>query len=93
MTAHLASEQAELTGQILLHYEVRRLLAQGRSSLVFLGKDTRNGKIVALKVLGSEYARIEEEVQRFIRGWNRPTSSVIPTSCGSTRRRKGDGSH
>jgi len=67
LTPDTASELAELTGETLLHYEVGRLLAQGRSSLVFLGKDTRNGKPVALKVLGSEYARIEEEVQRFIR--------------------------
>jgi serine/threonine-protein kinase len=43
------------------------VLAKGESSLLFKGKDTRDGKEVVLKVLAPEYARIDDEVQRFIR--------------------------
>jgi serine/threonine protein kinase len=67
MTPETASELADLTGRHFTHYEVGPLLAQGQTGVIFKGVDTRNGKAVALKVLGKEYSRNDEEVQRFIR--------------------------
>jgi serine/threonine protein kinase len=57
----------ELVGTSLGPYEVGPVLARSRSGLVFRGRDTRDGKAVALKVLGPEFASDEEDLQRFIR--------------------------
>ncbi|HWE40498.1 MAG TPA: FHA domain-containing serine/threonine-protein kinase [Isosphaeraceae bacterium] len=57
----------DLVGTTLAYYEVGPVLAKSRSGLVFRGRDTRDGKAVALKVLGPEFASDEEDLQRFIR--------------------------
>lgn len=57
----------DLVGKTLGYYEVGPVLAKSRSGLVFRGRDTRDGKAVALKVLGPEFASDEEDLQRFIR--------------------------
>jgi serine/threonine protein kinase len=56
-----------LVGQTLSHYSVETLLARGASGAVFRAKDNEDGKTVALKVLQPEFAKNEEEMQRFIR--------------------------
>jgi serine/threonine-protein kinase len=66
--AAAASRLEELTGKTLSHYEVGDLLAKGTSGLVFGARDTKEDRVVALKVLWPEFSRNEEEVQRFIRG-------------------------
>jgi serine/threonine protein kinase len=58
----------ELTGKKLSHYEVGEVLAKGTSGLVFGARDTKEDRVVALKVLWPEFSKNEEEVQRFIRG-------------------------
>jgi serine/threonine protein kinase len=57
----------ELTGKTLSHYEVGDVLAKGTSGLVFGARDTKEDRVVALKVLWPEFSKNEEEVQRFIR--------------------------
>jgi hypothetical protein len=56
-----------LVGTALSHYEILAPLAKGRSGAVYKARDTRDGKPIALKVLGPEYAGDEEEFQRFTR--------------------------
>jgi serine/threonine protein kinase len=58
---------AGLVGQTLSHYAIESLIAKGASGAVYLAKDLETGKAVAFKVLHPEFARQEEEMQRFIR--------------------------
>lgn len=60
-------ELCELTGQMLSRYAIGPMVGQGRSSVVFLAKDTDSNQAVALKVLLPDFSKDEEEVQRFIR--------------------------
>jgi serine/threonine protein kinase len=59
---------ADLAGKTLGHYEVGTVVAKGRSGIIFKAKDTRDDKVVALKVLLPEFSKNEEEMQRFVRG-------------------------
>jgi serine/threonine protein kinase len=57
----------ELTGKTLSHYVLGPLLARGTVGLIFRARDTQNNRDVAVKVLGPEFVRNDEEVQRFVR--------------------------
>jgi serine/threonine-protein kinase len=57
----------ELPGTILAHYRVGPVLAKGQSGLVFRAEDLKHNRDVALKVLWPEFAKNDEDVQRFIR--------------------------
>jgi serine/threonine protein kinase len=57
----------ELTGKTLSHYDVGQVLAKGQSGIVFGARDTKEDRVVALKVLWPEFSRNEDEMQRFIR--------------------------
>jgi hypothetical protein len=57
----------ELIGKTLSRYEVGEEIARGHSGIVFAAQDTKEDRAVALKVLWPEFARGEEEIQRFIR--------------------------
>ncbi|MBI1373384.1 MAG: protein kinase [Phycisphaera sp.] len=48
-------------------FEIGNKIAEGRSSIVFEGRDTRKSRKVAIKVLKPEFASTDEKVQRFIR--------------------------
>jgi serine/threonine-protein kinase len=56
-----------LSGQKLSHYDIGPVIGRGASCLVFHATDTKDNRPVALKVLLPEFARDEEEVQRFVR--------------------------
>jgi hypothetical protein len=62
-----ADRLGELTGLTLAHFEVGPMMARGQSGIVFRARDTRDDRTVALKVLRPEFARSQQEVQRFIR--------------------------
>jgi serine/threonine protein kinase len=66
--AAAAGPLAELTGQMLSHFEIGSALARGQSGVVFRAHDTKGNRTVALKVLRPEVARNDAEVRRFIRG-------------------------
>ncbi len=57
----------DLSGQVLSHYEVFTPIARGRTGVVYKARDRRDGKAVALKVLGPEYFGRPEAFQRFAR--------------------------
>jgi serine/threonine protein kinase len=57
----------ELTGKALSHYQLGPLLARGTTGLIYRGRDTRDNREVAVKVLAPEFVRNDEEVQRFVR--------------------------
>jgi serine/threonine protein kinase len=57
----------ELSGTRLARYEVGQVLAQGQTGLVFRGRDSKENRAVALKVLWPELARDPKEVRRFVR--------------------------
>jgi serine/threonine protein kinase len=58
---------ANVTGQTVSHYEIGELVAKGQTGSVHKGRDTNDGKTVAIKVLAPEYIGDEEAMQRFIR--------------------------
>ena len=56
-----------LSGGQLSHFDVGPVIGQGSTCMVFQATDTTNNRPVALKVLLPEFAKEEEEVQRFVR--------------------------
>jgi serine/threonine protein kinase len=65
--AHAAEPLSALIGETLSHYSIESILARGATGVVFKAKDTRDGQAVAFKVLQPEFAKNEEDMQRFIR--------------------------
>jgi Protein kinase domain/FHA domain len=66
--AAVKSDQLEtLAGQKLSHFDLGLVIGKGSTSMVFHATDTKDNRDVALKVLLPEFAKSEEEVQRFIR--------------------------
>ena len=63
----LKADEGVLTGKKLSHYEIGALIAKGRTGTVYKGRDARDGKDVAVKVLHSDFTSDEEDVQRFVR--------------------------
>jgi serine/threonine protein kinase len=66
-TAEKIGQLGELVGQSLAHYRIDAIVAKGQSGLVFQAHDTREDKMVALKVLWPEFSKNDEEMQRFVR--------------------------
>ena len=56
-----------LSGQKLSRYDVGPAIGRGSTCMVFHATDTTDNRAVALKVLLPEFARDEDEVQRFVR--------------------------
>jgi pSer/pThr/pTyr-binding forkhead associated (FHA) protein len=63
----LAESLASLVGQTLSNYTIEDIVAKGASGYVYRAKNTEDGTTVALKVLQPEFAKNEEDMQRFIR--------------------------
>jgi serine/threonine protein kinase len=61
------SALGELTGKALSHYALGPLVARGTTGTVYRARDTRDNRDVAVKVLGPEFVRDDEAVQRFVR--------------------------
>jgi serine/threonine-protein kinase len=58
---------AELSGRALSHFQIGPPLGKGTTSMIFRATDQQSGQVVALKVMLPEFARNEEEMQRFVR--------------------------
>jgi serine/threonine protein kinase len=63
----LKPDEGVLTGMTIKHYELGPVLARGHTGTIYKGKDTRDGKDVAVKVLHADFTKDDEEVQRFVR--------------------------
>ena len=57
----------ELTGKSLSHYALGPVVARGTAGAIYRGRDTRDNRDVAVKVLAPTFVRNDEEVQRFVR--------------------------
>jgi serine/threonine protein kinase len=57
-----------LSGTKLGHYDIGPVIGRGSSSVVFQADDLQHQRSLAFKVLLPDFARNEEEKQRFIRG-------------------------
>ena len=66
-------ELYDLVGQSLSKYEILKVIGTGTIGVVFLAKDGKDQKMVALKVLKLDFAKNEKARQRFLRG--------IKTAC------------
>ncbi len=63
----LKPDEGVLTGKTISHYELGAVLARGRTGTIYKGRDTRDGKDVAVKVLHSDFTSDDEDVKRFVR--------------------------
>ncbi|HLJ97497.1 MAG TPA: FHA domain-containing serine/threonine-protein kinase [Gemmataceae bacterium] len=66
-TASKTEKLAELVGQTLSHFVIDTILARGQAGMIFRARDTQNDNELALKVLWPEFARNDDEMQRFVR--------------------------
>ena len=56
-----------IKGQMLGHYEIIRELGKGGMGEVYLARDTKLGRPVAIKLLSKKYAQNEDNIRRFVR--------------------------
>jgi eukaryotic-like serine/threonine-protein kinase len=54
-------------GEVIGHYELLRKLGEGGMGVVYLGRDTKLDRLVAIKVLNKRYERQGDNVRRFVR--------------------------
>ena len=57
----------ELVGQTFADYRLDEIITLGHSGMVFRGTDTKNDRVVAVKVLTPDLAASEEQKERFVR--------------------------
>jgi serine/threonine protein kinase len=67
-----------LTGRMLRHFRIDRLLAEGGMGAVYLGFDTSLGRPVAIKTIRSDLARESRFLQRFLREAQAQANVVHP---------------
>jgi serine/threonine protein kinase len=76
-------DEHTLVGRALTHYQVLSLLGAGGMGEVYLARDSRLGRTVALKILPGDLARDPERMQRFERearaasALNHPNVAII----------------
>jgi serine/threonine protein kinase len=65
-----ATEQTEklkvVPGQILGHWEIVKQIGEGGMGVVYLAKDQKLDRLVAIKVLNRKYEQREDNIRRFV---------------------------
>ncbi|MGH9751291.1 MAG: protein kinase domain-containing protein [Blastocatellia bacterium] len=67
LAAEVVAGRDEWAGRQFGHYQIERRLGQGGMGVVYLARDTRLGRPVALKLLQSRFTQDPERVRRFRR--------------------------
>jgi serine/threonine protein kinase len=67
LAAEVVAGSEEWAGRRFGHYQIERRLGQGGMGVVYLARDTRLGRPVALKLLQSRFTQDPERVRRFRR--------------------------
>ncbi len=57
----------DLVGETFADYRLDSIVTMGNSGMVFRGTDTKNNRVVAVKVLSPDFANSEEQKERFVR--------------------------
>jgi serine/threonine-protein kinase len=64
----LDSKSLELeNGRTFAHYQIIRRIGEGGMGIVYLGRDLRLDRLVAIKLLNKRYERHEDNIRRFVR--------------------------
>ena len=74
------STEATLVGRTISHYQVLSLLGAGGMGEVYLARDPRLDRTVALKILPEEFAADADRMQRFTREAKAASALNHPTS-------------
>ncbi|MCS7046795.1 MAG: protein kinase [Gemmataceae bacterium] len=64
----------ELVGHPLAHFQVEEVIAMGKCSVVFQARDLKSDRLVALKVLATDFPKGEAEMKRYVPVWK----AVLP---------------
>src|SRR4030095_7962388 len=64
ITAICPENDASIRGKTIGHYNVRRVIGRGGMGVVYLARDTKLGRNLALKLLRPEYTHDEERLRR-----------------------------
>jgi len=62
-----SSKLPDLSGKTIHDYEIVRTLGEGRTGVIYLAKDQKKDRDVALKILKPEVSENKESMQRFVR--------------------------
>jgi Tol biopolymer transport system component len=65
--ANKTADNGSLIGRKVSHYEIQSLLGSGGMGEVYLARDTKLGRRIAVKILPSQFIREAAQVQRFER--------------------------
>lgn len=66
MHATIEVLEPNLTGEVLDHWKLERVLGEGAMARVYFASDVRDGSVAAVKVLKQEHLNEPEFIQRFV---------------------------
>jgi len=77
----LARQQKLTTGQLVLHYEILAAIGEGGMGEVYLARDTKLGRRVALKILPDYFASDDHRLRRFKQEARAASALSHPNIC------------